>query len=357
MGLLFIETGKKKRDQVLAVDLGNRTTKAVHLQRRGQGYALCGYLLVDAPLFEKTLSAEMLSEHLKTVNQAFGGKARTVTLSVGVNDALVRPAEMPVLPTEDLRMVLKHNSRNYLQQDLSGHVFDCHAIPMNRQAKAIEPAKGPGSTQKQKVLIAAAKQKLVDDFVEGAKTAGLLAEHIVPGLIGPVNAFELAMPEIFQNEVVALVDIGFKHTTICILQQGELVLTRTMAIGGDKLTTSLSESMNISYAEAEGIKVGMPHEVQSTLQMTLTPLGRELRASIDFFEHQYDKAVSQVFVSGGSARCPIIIETLQTELMVECKTWQPTSFLQTELPPEQQTDLEEVGPQLTVAVGAALAAF
>jgi len=154
-----------------------------------------------------------------------------------------------------------------------------------------------------------------------------------------------------------LVDIGFKHTTICIVQQGELVLTRTVAIGGDRLTTSLSESMNISYAEAEGIKVGMAQEVQSALQATIMPLGRELRASIDFFEHRHDKAVSQVFLSGGSTRCSVIVELLQAELMVECKTWQPTAFLQSELSPDQATELEQVGPQLTVAIGAAVTAF
>src|SRR5437667_7151517 len=126
MGLRFIEKGKK-RDQVLAVDLGNRTTKAVYLQRRGDAFALCGYALMDAPIFEKNLSAEMLAEHLKAVNQAFGGKARSVALTVGVGDALVRPADMPPLPMDDLRMVLKHNSKAYLQQDLTGHVFDCHA--------------------------------------------------------------------------------------------------------------------------------------------------------------------------------------------------------------------------------------
>ena len=44
--------------------------------------------------------------------------------------------------------------------------------------------------------------------------------------------------------------------------------------------------MNISYAEAEGIKVGMPGEVQAALESQVQPLGRELRASLDFFEHQ-----------------------------------------------------------------------
>jgi type IV pilus assembly protein PilM len=138
---------------------------------------------------------------------------------------------------------------------------------------------------------------------------------------------------------------------------GELVLTRTVALGGDRLTASLSETMNISYAEAEGIKIGMAHEVQQTLESTLTPLGRELRASIDFFEHQQDKTVSHIFLSGGSVRCPIIVQALQTELMVETKVWNPASFLQMELSPEQAGELEQVGPQLSVALGAALTAL
>jgi type IV pilus assembly protein PilM len=357
MALPFSQNASRKlRDQIVAVDLGGRTTKAVNVQRRGDAFALCGYVLTDAPLYEKTLSAELLTEHLKTVTQSLGAKTKLVVLTVGVNDALLRTVEMPVLPPDDMRLVLKHNSRNYLQQDLSNYVFDCHVINGNGAAKPAAGGKG-AATAKQKVLVVGARRQLVDDFVQGAKGAALLPDHIVPGLIGPVNAFELAMPEVFKNEVVALVDIGFKHSTICILQKGEMILSRTVAIGGDRLTTSLSESMTISYAEAEGIKVGMAHEVQQTLEATLTPLGRELRASIDFFEHQQDKAVSQVYVSGGSARSPVILQALQSELLVECKTWNATSFLEMELSPEQTSEIEHVGPQLAVALGAALAAL
>src|SRR5207247_10268684 len=68
-------------------------------------------------------------------------KAKAVALTVGVTDALVRPVEMPFLPMDDLRMVLKHNSRNYLQQDLTNHVFDCHIIANGRVAKAAEDRK------------------------------------------------------------------------------------------------------------------------------------------------------------------------------------------------------------------------
>jgi type IV pilus assembly protein PilM len=356
MALPFLHNGtRKKQDQVLAVDLGGRVTKAVHLQRRSEGFALCRYVLLDAPIFERSLSPDMLKDHLTALGRSFESKVKNVALTIGVNDAIVRHVEMPMMPAEDVRSVLKLNSRVYLQQDLTGYVFDCH-MPPRQQSKSSEPAKSSGG-QKQKVLIAGAKKQLVDDFIAGTKNAGFIPDHIVPGVIGPVNAFEKANPEAFSKEVVALVDIGFKSSSISILQEGELILNRVVGIGGDRLTAGLGESMNISYAEAEGIKIGMAGEVQSILESLITPLGRELRASIDFFEHQQDRTVSQVFVSGGSARSEFVIQTLRQELMVECRTWNPASFLKSALSAEQTAEFEQVAPQLTVAIGAALTAL
>ncbi len=358
MALPFFDSGtRKKRDQMLAVDLGGRTTKAVHVQRRGNNYFLCGYALLDAPIFDKTLSADLLTEHLKAVGQALQAKTKYVTMTMGVNDVLVRHAEMPRLAQDDMRLVLKHSSRVYLQQELTNHLFDCHVCGNSQPTKSTENPKAPSAAPKQKVLIAAARKQMVDDYVEGSRRAGFVADQVVPGLIGPVNAFELTVPDAFANEAVALVDLGFKNSSISILQQGELILSRVVAIGGDRLTNGLAETLNISYAEAEGIKVGMPGEVQGQLESLVMPLGRELRASIDFFEHQQDRPVTQVYITGGSARSPMILQTLQQELMVECRILNPTSALQLELPPQQSAEIEQVGSQLTVALGAALAAL
>jgi len=357
MALPFFDSGSKtKRDQVVAVDLGSRTTKAVSLQRRGDGLVLSGYVLMDAPVFEKSLPIEILTEHLQAVNQALGGKNKSLALTVGVNDAIVRPVEMPRMPVEDMRQVLKLNSKTYMQQDLSNYVFDCFPIASYQKPVAPESTP-PAGLQKQKVLVAGAKQQLVNGLSDGARAGNLSADVIVPGLIGPVNSFEMSVPEAFTNEAVAVVDIGFRNSTICLLLNGEFVLNRVVSIGGDRLTAGLSESMNISYAEAEGIKVGVAHEVQSALETSLTPLGRELRASIDFFEHQQDRAVSHVFICGGSSRSEVIMNVLQAELMVECKTWNPVNFLKLELPPNQTGEIEQVAPQLVTAVGAALAAL
>ena len=358
MAFPFIDTRNgKKPDQTLAVDLGGRTTKAVQVQRRGQGFVLGGYALLDAPIFEKTISAELLAEHLKAVAQALTSKTKYVTLTVGVNDALLRYADMPRMTVADLRRVLKLSAKTYLQQDLSGYVFDCHLGPPGQQAKAADKAKEPSGPPKQRVLVAGTRKQLLADYVQGGRSAGLTVDCIVPGLIGPVNAFEKAMPEIFANEAVALVDLGFKSSSICLVQQGELILSRVVGIGGDRLTSGLAEALNVSYAEAEGIKIGMPSEVQAQLEPLLLPLGRELRASIDFFEHQQDRPVTQAFITGGSARSDFVVQTLQRELMIECKILNPSTFLQLELPPPQALDIEQVAPQLTVALGAALAAL
>src|ERR1041385_3931113 len=357
MALPFFDRGSKKRDQMVAIDLGGRTTKAVLLQRRNDGFVLNRYALLDAPIYEKTLSADLLSEHLKAVSAALEAKNKLVAVAVGVNESIVRHVEMPRMPADDMRLVLKNNTKNYLQQDLPNYMFDCFIIPPRMAGTAAEAAKAGAGPQKQKVLVAGAKRQLVEDFQTAIKNAGLIPDHIVPGLLGPVNAFEAAMPEVFSREVVALVDLGFKSSSIAILSEGELALSRVMTLGGDRLTAGLAETMGISYAEAEGIKVGMAGEVQPTLESLLTPLGRELRASIDFFEHQHDRPVSQVYVSGGSARSEFILQSLQNEMMVECKTWNATGFLQMALPPQQTAEVEQIAAQLTVALGAALAAL
>ena len=362
MALSFLNSlSRKKRAQMMVVDLGDRTTKAVFLERRGELLALTRFVLLDTPIYEKKISAELLTELLQSVAEALGSETKLVTLAIGLDDSVVRQVELPQIPVDEMRMVLKNNTKGYLQQDMPNHVFDCHifppkSLPPKPQGKSPDAAK-TGSIPKLKVLVAGMKQQLIDDFQTAIRDAGLIPDHIVPGIIGPVNAFELALPEAFANESVALVDIGFKHSSVCVVDRGELALSRVVNIGGDKLTAGLAEAMNITYAEAEGIKVGMAPEVQAMLEAQVQPLGRELRASLDFFEHQQDRPVSQVYVTGGSARSEMILQMLHTELIVDCKTWNPTASLQLALPGEQAVEIEQIGPQLSVAIGVALAAF
>src|SRR6267143_5482831 len=158
MGLPFLSRQAKRRDQIVAIDLGGRTTKAVYLQRRGDKLNLAGFAVLDAPLYEKTFSLEILAEHLKAVSRALGnGKARHVTLALGVNDTLFRQVELPLMATSDLRLMLKYNSKNYLQQYLPDHVFDCYYLG----AAAVKGDKAAPGQQKQRAMVGAAKKQVV----------------------------------------------------------------------------------------------------------------------------------------------------------------------------------------------------
>ncbi len=352
MALPFLNKGAKKREQIVAIDLGSRATKAVYIQRKGDAFSLSRYAILDAPIYDKSLSPDLLSEHLKSVMQALDAKTKHVTLAIGVADSLLRTAELPQMPVPEMRLMLKFNSKNYLQQDLPEHVFDAYIVPPKQLSQP-----DPKTQPKYKVWVGGAKNRVINDILTATKAATVVPDEVTLSILGPVNAFELGDPETFRSGVSALVDVGFKNSTINIVSEGELMLSRVVGIGGDKLTTGLAEAMSVTYAEAEGIKIGMPSEVESALLPLISPLGRELRASIDFFEHQQDKQVGQVYISGGAANSEFMTQALQSELMVNCKSWNPASFLKMALPPQQAGEIEQVAPQLTVAIGAAAIAF
>lgn len=355
MRVPFVKLGRKKRDRIVAIDLGSRSTKSVHIQRAGNLFRLIHYGILDAPVFETAPTTEAMAQHLKEIATALDLRTKQVVLAIGAGESLVRHAEMPLMPVSDMRLLLKNNSKAYLQQDLPGFEFDCYIMPPRPGSLTANPPKA--SIPKCRVITGGARQQYLEMLVAASKAAGLLADQIVPGLVGPANAFEFAQPEVFHKDVIALVDLGFKHSTISILEMGELMLNRVVAIGGDRLTQGLAEALNISYAEAEGIKIGMPQEVASNLHPLLAPLGRELRVSIDFFEHQQDKTVSQVYVSGASARSEFILEAVQNELMIPCKTWDPTGFLIKSLPANQLAEMDSTAALLVVAIGAAATVF
>src|SRR5256885_2817251 len=142
MALPFLSSQARRLDQITAIDLGARTTKAVQLQRKGEGLNFLGYVLHDAPAYEKGLSPQLLGEHLGAINQALGGRVKQVVLAVGVGDSMVRHAELPAVAGADMRPLLKFNFQKYLQQDLPAQAFDFYVIPPPASMKPGTPTTG-----------------------------------------------------------------------------------------------------------------------------------------------------------------------------------------------------------------------
>src|SRR6516162_7047917 len=168
MGLLppFLSGGsRKKRAQIISVDLGSRTTKAVLLERRGERLALSRYALLDAPISDKKISPEQLADHLRAVAEALGNSTKFITAAIGLGESVARIVELPLIPVDEMRTILKMSHKNYLQQDLPNHAFDCCILPP-RISSATSPASEGvrlGAQSKVKVLAAATKQQMVND--------------------------------------------------------------------------------------------------------------------------------------------------------------------------------------------------
>src|SRR5580700_502646 len=157
---------RKKRAQMIAVDLGSRTTKAALFERRGEILALTRYALLDAPIFEKKISPELLGDHLKSVAEALGNTTKYVIVAVGLEDAMVRQIELPQIPIDEMRQILKVNHKSYLQQDLPNHAFDCYILPPRMSRNPNE--KAAAGAPKFKVICTAARQQMVTDFMKAA---------------------------------------------------------------------------------------------------------------------------------------------------------------------------------------------
>lgn len=351
MALPLLGSRARRVDQLVAIDLGTHSTKAVHLQRKGEQFSIHGYAVQEVDAKEPGLSADKVAGRVGRIVQGFGSRCRQVALALGAGDSILRLADLPMVPISDMRTMLKFNAKSYLQQDLTDYTYDCYILPPRAGAKAEMPKPG----QKTRVLVGGAKEKLVLELAQAVRAMGMSVEAVVPGLVGPINAFELAQAEILRKEAVALVDLGFRHSTISLLTEGDLVLTRVVAIGGERVTSGIAEALGIDVAEAESIKMGLAHEVQSVVEGVLSPLGRELRASIDYFEHQQDRTVGQVYVSGAAASSDYVLDLLKAELMVPCVSWNPTMALTLALPAQQLAEVEQVASRLTVAIGTALA--
>jgi type IV pilus assembly protein PilM len=347
--LRFIRKSRVQHNRVLAIALGSHTTKAVALEREGSGYVLRGFTIQDTPVREgkdPAAYAELLTGFFRKIKQALGGQISEAIIVLGYAETLLRHVELPVLPIADLREMLELGSKTYLQEDHSDFSFDCW-VP---HGQAPENAK-PG--QKSKVLVGGVKRATRDELHHAARNAGLNVLRITVSQIGQASAVR-ALLGLAEGEAVATLDVGFRSSSICILADGEIVQSRVVALGGDKLTRGLAEAMNVSYAAAEGVKLVLPDKVQATLKELLSSLAAELKGSIDFFEAECGKKVTAVYVSGGSARSNLILQTLHESVALPFKHLDPTTSITLAVPEGQVQEVKREAPQLTVAIGAGL---
>jgi hypothetical protein len=266
--------------------------------------------------------------------------------------------------------MVKLSPKTYLQQDFPDYLFDCHGRPA---ASALDSRPTSGATEdtafrtragvvedttfrsrrKSRALVCGAKSMLVEDLKEASRQAGLLLQSVTVSQIGLVNAFKY-LPVDSHGDVVALLDIGFHHSTINIVSRGDLMLTRIVNLGAERFAEAVTEVASGDIGDSSQGDGPLSENIQNKLQNLIIQLVKEVDASIGFFVSQQEVTVNQVYVSGGSARSQFIVQTLEVELGLPCEAWNPTRALLLDLPEKQKQEIGFDSAQLAVAIGAGL---
>ena len=129
-----------------------------------------------------------------------------------------------------------------------------------------------------------------------------------------------------------------------------------MPIGGHDLTNAIARRVGVEPSQAEELKRDPGEQlavVQEAIAQTLEDLGNEVNLSFDFFENQFDGEVQEVWLTGGTALLPVLEESFEKIFEKRTKTWNPIEGLKVRADNVDVEALNQLSPQLAVAVGLA----
>ena len=342
-------SNRMKRDLVVGLDLGARQLKAVVLQRENGGIKLARYVVASSVAgTNKAGPADRLGAELQELMTQLGVSERSVRVAISCPSATVCETEMPRTPLEDARSALRLNSVRYVRRDLTSFYLDAIELPDS----AAKDGKGKKS-QTMRVLVAAADKEEVGWYRTALESAKIHPEAIELSALAVVNAFQAGNAELCQKEIVVLLDIGAHSTSINLLRQGEPAMTRIMHFGGNHISEFVGSILTLQPQVAEEEKIKMSEAVQPLVSQAISPLAREVRSSIDFFERQQECHVSRAFACGGSACSPSILQFLSDEVGFHIDSWNPIQTLSTAHFNGEGPGLESLAPSLAAAIGAA----
>jgi len=341
----------KSPTQVIGVDFGRYAIKAVQLSKRGgKRFLLNGYAV--RTLDTEVETPEQITHQIQQLFKEMGGSVQNCAVAISCSDAVIRIIEQPETPTEMLREALRLNGMALLNQDVKEFVLDCDLIRPAGQAK--EGARSDG--QRLPYLVGGLPRALiskVDAGFQKVKKKCIKSVQLPP--VCAFNAFEFAYPDIFNNEAFLLVDIGHGSSTLTAGVKGELILVRSIEFCGKLLLNALSSHAESTPAEAlKALATGSNPLVIETARLMITALTREISSSIGFFEGRREETISRIYVSGGLSKYKTVLDIINEDLHMPCKTWDPLNNCEIALSATRRQSLAEEGVNLAVASGAAL---
>jgi type IV pilus assembly protein PilM len=165
------------------------------------------------------------------------------------------------------------------------------------------------------------------------------------------------------NSTVALLNLGASVMNINIVKGNTPLFTRDVSVGGHQYTDSLQKELDLSFDDAEALKLGQKVGTVSEdaklpiLQQVTEIIILEIQKTFDFFRATAaGEHIERIYVAGGSSGVPGLIEALRQEFSLPVEVLNP--FQRIEPPVDGGFGLvDKNAGQLAVAVGLALRSF
>jgi type IV pilus assembly protein PilM len=236
---------------------------------------------------------------------------------------------------------------------------------VNIDTQILTPADGDELTQtgQMDVLLVAAKKDMINDYTTIVSEAGLMPVVVDVDAFAVQNMFSVNY-DLPVRETVVLINAGASVVNINIVTNGMTVFTRDVTIGGNQFTEEIQKQLNVSYEEAEALKVGggradtdavVPQEVERVIGSVAEQVAGEIQRSLDFYAGTaVDAQFTKVFLSGGTAKIPALFRTIESRVGVPVEIMNPFKLIEIDNRKFDPAMIMDIAPLAAVAVGLGL---
>jgi type IV pilus assembly protein PilM len=278
-----------------------------------------------------------------------GIKSRAVATSVSGHSVIVKRIPMSTMSDQELAAVIQTEAAQHIPFDISDVSIDYQILNDNG-----------GATMD--VLLVAVKKDKILNYTNVLSLAGKAPAVVDIDAFALQNCYEYNYQP-GPGATVALLNLGASVMNINIVKGATPLFTRDVSVGGHQYTDSLQKELDLSFDDAESLKLG--HKVGTVsedakmpiLQQVTEIIVLEIQKTFDFFRATATgEHIERIYLAGGSSQVPGLIEALRQEFSLPVEILNP--FQRIEPPLGTGADLADKNAgQMAVAVGLALRSF
>jgi type IV pilus assembly protein PilM len=343
----------RKVKNVVGLDIGSSTVKAVELKPSGKGYRVAAFATAPVPpdsiVDGAIIDAGAVADSIRKVFESGGFKAKEVCASLSGNAVIVKKITLPVMTETELHDSIHWEAEQYIPFDIQD---------VNLDYQVLDAGTGPDSRGSMEVLLVAAKKEKIGDYTSVIAQAGRNTVIVDVDAFALQNAYEANYGHT-PGEVTVLLNAGASAININILQSGQSVFTRDISMGGNAYTDAVQKELDLPFEAADQLKKGIPvdgatfEEAQPVLRAVTENVLLEIQKTFDFFKATAAAdQIDRVILSGGASRVDGFQEMLQERFNAPVEGFDP--FRTVAWDPKKFGDPAEQSSTAAVAVGLAL---